>query len=113
MGIRRKSAVSSSASGSSSLVPGAAGGRPAVSPYDNLSISQSLLDESYSIDLDFSTASGATSANTSRASSRCMDETASPPVQLRYNHFCSNIVTMFLYVILRLHTMLETTCEYL
>ena len=86
MGIRRRATVSSSASGSSSgLVPGAVGGRPAVSPYDNLSIAQSL-DESYSIDLEFSTASGATSTNTSRASSRCMDETASPPVQLRYGN---------------------------
>ena len=82
MGVRRRATVSSSASGASSLAPGASGGRPAVSPYDNLSMTQSL-DESYSIDLEFSTASGATSTNTSRASSRCMDETASPPVQLR------------------------------
>ena len=83
MGVRRRTTVSSSASGTSSLAPGAVGGRPAVSPYDNVSMTQSL-DESYSIDLEFSTTSGATSTNTSRASSRCMDETASPPVQLRY-----------------------------
>merc|ERR1712223_1036815 len=82
MGVRRRATVSSSASGASNLAPGTSGGRPAVSPYDNLSMTQSL-DESYSIDLEFSTASGATSTNTSRASSRCMDETASPPVQLR------------------------------
>ena len=83
MGIRRRATVSSSGSGSSG-VPVAVGGigRPAVSPYDNLSLTQSL-DESYSIDLEFSTASGATSANTSRASSRCMGENSSPPVQLR------------------------------
>ena len=83
MGVRRRATVSSSASGASNLPPGAVGGHPAVSPYDNLSMTQSL-DESYSIDLEFSSASGATSTNTSRASSRCMDETASPPVQLRY-----------------------------
>ena len=83
MGVRRRATVSSSASGSSSLAPGAIAGRPAVSPYDNISMTQSL-DESYSIELEYSTASGVTSTNTSRASSRCMDETASPPVQLRY-----------------------------
>ena len=84
MGVRRRATVSSSASGASNLPPGAVGGQSVVSPYDNLSMTQSL-DESFSIDLEFSTASGATSTNTSRASSRCMDETASPPVQLRYN----------------------------
>ena len=83
MGVRRRAAVSSSASGSSNLAPGTLGGRPALSPYDNVSMTQSI-DDSYSIDLEFSTASGATSANTSRASSRCRNEaSASPPVQLR------------------------------
>ena len=36
----------------SNLFLGAAGGRPALSPYDNVSITQSL--DSYSLDLDFS-----------------------------------------------------------
>ena len=66
------------------------------------------LDESYSIDLEFSTASGATSTNTSRASSRCMDETASPPVQLRYVNVYLNIFTLSILTLIIL-TKLEYT----
>ena len=64
MGIRRRAAVTSAASSSSTL------GRTPLSPYDNISLTQSL-SESYSIDIDFNSTA---SASTSRASSRCLDE---------------------------------------
>jgi hypothetical protein len=61
MGVRRRSNVTSAAS----LRPSA------HSPYDNLSLTQSLGDESFSIDLEFG------SANTSRARSANTAITAS------------------------------------
>ena len=70
LGIRRKSTGGMATGRSAATAP------PVTSPYDNVSLAQSL-SESVSIDLDFTT----TSANTSRASSRCLEESP-PPVQL-------------------------------